>query len=101
MGRAPRAAWDLRPGSVAAMSDVSLAVERVVRSEPRLRHLQSVVVVHGGDVVAAQYFRDRRENDLSNLHSVTKSVLSTLVGIAVGESSLELTTTVGDVLRRR
>jgi len=83
------------------MSDVSLAVERAVCSDPRLRHLQSVVVVHAGDVLTAQYLRDRGENDLSNLHSATKSVLSTLVGIAVGDGTLELTTTVGDVLRGR
>lgn len=86
---------------MAGMDDVSCAVERAVRAEPKLRHLQSVIVVHGGDVVAAQYFRDRRENDLSNLHSVTKSVLSTLVGIALDDGALELTTTVGDVLRGR
>jgi CubicO group peptidase (beta-lactamase class C family) len=88
-------------GSVAAMCEVSQAVERAVRSEPRLRHLQSIIVVHGGEVVAAQYFRDRREDDLSNLHSATKSVLSTLVGIAVDEGALELTTTVGEVWRGR
>lgn len=63
--------------------------------------LQSVIVVHGDHVVAECYFRDRRAEDLSNLHSVTKSVLSTLVGIAIGDGSLALTTTVGDVLGKR
>ena len=43
-----------------------------------------------------QYFRDRRATDLSNLHSITKSVLATLVGIAVGDGSLALETTVGE-----
>jgi len=80
------------------MSDMALSVTAAVRSEPRLRHLQSVVVVRGGDVIAECYFRDRRAADLSNLHSVTKSVLSTLVGIAIGDGSLALTSSVGELL---
>lgn len=78
------------------MSTIASAVELAVRAEPRLRHLQSVIVVHAEDVVAERYFRDRRAEDLSNVHSVTKSVLSTLVGIAIDDGSLKLSTTIGD-----
>jgi CubicO group peptidase (beta-lactamase class C family) len=83
------------------MSTIASAVELAVRAEPRLRHLQSVIVVHAEDVVAERYFRDRRAEDLSNVHSVTKSVLSTLVGIAIDDGSLKLSTTIGDVLGER
>jgi len=46
--------------------------------------------------VLERYFRDRRPGDLSNVHSVTKSVLATLVGIAAGDGSLSLKTTLGE-----
>jgi CubicO group peptidase (beta-lactamase class C family) len=64
---------------------------------PNLRHVQSVLVTARGELVVERYFRDRRASDLSNVHSVTKSFVSTLVGMAVGDGSLALTTTLGDV----
>ena len=50
----------------------------------------------GGELVLERYLRDRRATDLSNLHSMTKSVLSTLVGIGIGDGALTLETTVGE-----
>ena len=47
-----------------------------------------------------QYFRDRRPTDLSNVHSVTKSVLATLAGIAIVHGALRLETTLGEVFDR-
>jgi CubicO group peptidase (beta-lactamase class C family) len=64
---------------------------------PELRHLQSLVVAQNGQVKLEQYFRDRRSTDLSNVHSVTKSVLATLVGTAIDHGALSLETTLGDV----
>jgi CubicO group peptidase (beta-lactamase class C family) len=72
------------------MAELSAAIEAAVRANPRLRHVQSVVVAVAGDVVAERYFRGRSADDLSNVHSITKSVLSTLVGIAVSDGSLSL-----------
>ena len=66
-------------------------------SAPALRHIQSILVAQAGELTLERYFRDRRARDLSNVHSVTKSVLATLVGIAVANRSLTLATTVGDV----
>lgn len=80
------------------MSDLAAAVTRALAEVPARRHIQSIVVVSHGDVVLEQYFRDRRAEDLSNLHSVTKSVLATLTGIAIGEGLLDLETTLGGVL---
>lgn len=72
-------------------------LEAAVRA-PELRHLQSILVARGGDLLVEQYFRDRRATDLCNIHSVTKSVLATLAGIAIEGGALELETTLGECL---
>jgi CubicO group peptidase (beta-lactamase class C family) len=63
--------------------------------------MQSALVSQGGELIAECYFRDRRSSDLVNVHSVTKSIVSALVGIAIGERFLALSTTVGQVLADR
>ena len=80
------------------MADLAAALDAAVRVEPRLRHVQSVLVNVGGDTRAELYFRDRRADDLVNVHSITKSVLSTLVGIAVLDGSFDLDARAADVL---
>jgi CubicO group peptidase (beta-lactamase class C family) len=80
---------------VTALAD---RVDTAVRADPRLRHIQSVLVSHAGDIVCERYFRDRRADDLTNLHSVTKSVVASLAGIAIHQGAITLTTTIGDVL---
>ena len=72
------------------------AVDAAVRDVPQRRHIQSIVVSRGCELVLERYFRDRRPDDLSNVHSVTKSVVATLVGIALGDGSLSLAATVGE-----
>jgi CubicO group peptidase (beta-lactamase class C family) len=76
-------------------------IDRAVRDVPARRHIQSIVVVRGGEVLLERYFRDRRPEDLSNVHSVTKSVLATLVGLAIGDGLLSLETSLGDVFGTR
>ena len=73
------------------------AVEAAIRDVPARRHIQSIVVARDGQVLLERYFRDRRPTDLSNVHSVTKSVVATLAGIAIGDGSLALETTLGEV----
>jgi hypothetical protein len=58
------------------MSTLSHEIDRGVMDVPARRHIQSIVVLGGGEVLLERYFRDRRPEDLSNVHSVTKSVLS-------------------------
>ena len=65
---------------------------------PAFRHVQSFLVAHEDELKVELYLRDRRAVDLSNVHSVTKSVLATLVGIAIERGSLSLGTPIGDVL---
>jgi CubicO group peptidase (beta-lactamase class C family) len=80
------------------LADLANTIEAAVRANPGLRHLQSVIVSVGGELRAECYFRDRRPDDLSNVHSITKSVLSTLVGIAIGDGSLDLETRAVEVI---
>lgn len=64
---------------------------------PELRHMQSILVAKDGEIELEKYFRGRRSTDLSNVHSITKSVLATLTGIAIDRGALSLDTTVGAV----
>jgi len=71
-------------------------VDAAVRDVRARRHIQSIVVSRRRELLLERYFRDRRPTDLSNLHSVTKSVLATLTGIGIGHGSLTLATTLGE-----
>jgi CubicO group peptidase (beta-lactamase class C family) len=59
-------------------------------ADPRYRHVTSVLVARDGELAYERYFRDRRADDLANVHSVTKSFVSTLVGIAVDDGLVAL-----------
>jgi CubicO group peptidase (beta-lactamase class C family) len=65
---------------------------------PERRHIQSFIVICEGAVLLERYFRDRRAADLCNTHSVTKSFVSTLVGVAIDDGALTLKTPIGDIL---
>jgi CubicO group peptidase (beta-lactamase class C family) len=59
-------------------------------ADPRFRHVTSVLVAVDGELVAERYFRDRGADDLANVHSVTKSFVSTVVGIAIADGLVDL-----------
>jgi CubicO group peptidase (beta-lactamase class C family) len=80
------------------MADLNAALGAAMEADPHLRHVQSVIVRRRGDVLAERYYRGRTAHDLSNVHSITKSVLATLVGIAVAERTLGLETPAVEVL---
>lgn len=70
-------------------------MQEYLRSQPRIR---SVAVARNG-VLAYEYYREGlKPDDLHEVASVTKSVLSALVGIAVGQGKLAPTQTLGDLL---
>jgi len=48
-----------------------------------------------------RYFRDRRVTDLSNVHSVTKSVVATLAGLAIRNGSLAFETRLDELFDER
>src|SRR5215208_3051701 len=89
------------PSSPLRKSPLADALDAAIREVPARRHIQSIVVAREGEIVLERYFRDRRPSDLSNLHSVTKSVVATLVGIAIGDGSLALRTPLGDFFDER
>src|SRR4051794_493842 len=74
------------------------ALDAALAEVPARRHIQSLIVARGGQIQIERYFRDRRLGDLTNIHSVTKSVLATLTGIAIGDGYIALDTTLSDVL---
>ena len=59
--------------------------------------LRAVLVTVDGRTVFEKYY-DASPDDTFNVYSVTKSVLSTLVGIAVGEGKLDLDDTLAQLL---
>ncbi len=64
--------------------------------------LRSVLVVRGGDLVVERYYHGSTATDYHNVFSVTKSVTSALVGIALGDHQLtSLHQTVGELLGRQ
>ena len=52
------------------------------------KHSRAVVVVHQGRIVAERYWDDWTAETAGPLHSATKSVIATLVGIALDEGLL-------------
>jgi CubicO group peptidase (beta-lactamase class C family) len=70
-------------------------------SVPARRHIQSFVLSRDGQIVLERYFRDRRPSDLSNIHSVTKSFVSTLACMAISDGALTLDTPLVEILGER
>jgi CubicO group peptidase (beta-lactamase class C family) len=65
-----------------------------------LDRMRSLVVVREGKVVLERYYRGFTSDSLADVRSVTKSVVSTLTGIALGQGALtSLELTVGELLR--
>ena len=73
-------AWATEPGRLEA-SVFGDALEEA-RSMPRIR---SLLVSHQGELVLEEYFNGQSARRPANVKSVSKSVLSALVGIAIGQ----------------
>lgn len=70
--------------------DGLLAADSAIRSNPDLAHTVSLLVAQHGEIVFERSYRDSGAADLHCAHSVTKSFISTLVGILAGEGLLSL-----------
>jgi CubicO group peptidase (beta-lactamase class C family) len=68
--------------------------------DPELKAVRSVLVNVDGQTVV-KYYRDRTPADYAHVWSVTKSVLSILVGIAVDEGRLSVDQTLRELLPRQ
>ena len=70
--------------------DGLLAADATIRSHPDLAHTVSLLIARHGEIVFERCYRDSGAADLHCAHSVTKSFISTLVGILAGEGLLSL-----------
>ena len=69
------------PSGPAPMVEFGAAVE-MANSLPRLH---SLLISHDGELILEKYFNGRGPSSIANVKSVSKSVISALVGIAIGE----------------
>ncbi|MFS1298772.1 serine hydrolase domain-containing protein [Streptosporangium longisporum] len=83
------------------LHDAIAAADGTIRTDPRYSATEHLVVAHRGDVLAGHAYRDRRLDEPGDVFSVTKSVLSTLVGRAVADGVIEPGSTLGDLLGAR
>jgi Cu-Zn family superoxide dismutase len=77
---------------------LATAAQRVRTDLPRL---SALLVVRGGDIVAESYFNGQTSAAPIDVWSVTKSVTSMAVGIAIAEGRLRLDQTLGDLIPER
>jgi CubicO group peptidase (beta-lactamase class C family) len=75
------------------------ALQKVLDDARAIAALRSIVVVKNGALVGEQYFGGAAAADLQGVNSVTKSVASMLVGIAIQQRKIKgLSETVGALL---
>ena len=60
-----------------------------INSAEKMSRLYSLLISHQGEVVVEEYFRGRSGSRPANVKSVSKSVLSALVGIAIEKGYIE------------
>ncbi len=96
----PTGGWDTAdPADVGFAADLPDALDAALVERPSIT---GVVVVRNGRLVTEHYPRDYVRDDPVNVRSVTKSVISSLVGIALRRQQLEsLDQTVGDLIPDR
>ena len=96
----PTTGWRTAPPRAEGIDPAVLATipGNVSNLHPEVR---SVLVVHHGYLVYEHYWQGMTASDGDNVYSVTKSVVSALVGIALGEGKLKgLDQPVGALLAR-
>ncbi len=67
----------------------SIRVSHVLSSANNIEGLLSLIVTKNNESVLSAYFNDNHEGFLNNTQSITKSVLSLLIGAAVQEGLIE------------
>jgi CubicO group peptidase (beta-lactamase class C family) len=92
--------------AIAVMADLKVSttnaanpanpLEPALKAASELPRLHSLLVAQRGRIILERYFNGRRETTPANVKSVSKSVISTLVGIAVDRKLLSL----GDPIAR-
>lgn len=74
-------------GDLSVTPETSAAAEALINGvlEGQAGLLHSVLVIHGGEIVLEEYFHGYGRDDLHGVASVTKSIGSLLVGLAVAD----------------
>lgn len=82
------AVFAARPGSAeSALSDAHF--EPVLEAADGMPRLRSLLVDHDGETVVEKYFNGARPGDSANVKSVSKSIMSALVGLAIARGHIE------------
>jgi CubicO group peptidase (beta-lactamase class C family) len=95
----PTAAGSGSPTGAAVETRIADAVAAQLSGGQRQNYkdVRAIVVLVGGRTMFQHYY-DRPPEQYRNLHSVTKSVTSTLIGMAVGEGKLRLDANLAELL---
>jgi len=80
----PTEAWRVAAPEELGM-DAALLGQMLDAIDERNLNIDSVVVVHNGYIVTEKYYPPYKQDTLHDLHSITKSVVSALIGIAIQE----------------
>jgi CubicO group peptidase (beta-lactamase class C family) len=84
LGRATLAA---QPGSATQPAGPAV-LEAAVRAGAQLPRLHSLLVSQRGALLLERYFNGRKASSLANIKSASKSVISALIGIAIGRGAV-------------
>jgi CubicO group peptidase (beta-lactamase class C family)/sugar lactone lactonase YvrE len=100
-----RTAWPTAGWSTAAPEEQGMDPALLARVSQRvpaeLSLLSAVVVVRGGEIVFEDYYNGQVADEPIHLWSVTKSVTSMAIGMAVDEGLLRLDQTLGELIPER
>ena len=80
----PTEAWRVAAPEEQGM-DAALLQQMLDAIDEQNLNIDSVVVVHNGYIVAEKYYRPYKQDYLHDVYSITKSVVSALIGIAIRE----------------
>jgi CubicO group peptidase (beta-lactamase class C family) len=67
----------------------ALSFDRAIQAATSMPRLHSLLVSHRGELVLERYFNGRNRDDIANVKSVSKSIVSALVGIAIAEGHIQ------------
>ena len=75
-----------------ALADARLGADDfsgVLSVAERMPRLRSLLVSHNGELIVESYFNGARPNQTTNVKSVSKTIMSALIGLAIDEGHIE------------
>ena len=73
--------WDFSIPEEQGMN--SRILKRAVKRLARKKYLNSFIIIRNNTIILEEYFNGSKFNHSNNIHSASKSILSTLIGIAI------------------